>query len=397
MTLGGGTAGVESGTPEILHSLGTTGLTRAERDGAAGVNRRQTIKASVPTHGFVDPVELARTEEGAATLYRMLVGTGYRPTKQVFLDLILSLRLMNGWFLSGPKGCGKTECLVALAESCGLEVFRLQGMEGLGRREIIGEFDAEAQSRFSQAETARGRSLDEVEADRWSRRFFRPGAVPGGFDYAYREKRRCLIHIDEEDKLPGVTQDMMLQPLQEGRIEIPGMTERYLGFPPGASKEFWPIVVVTSNENRNDASSPFRSRFGVYTPVTPATDREKVEILRLRCPEASQELLRAAARMLWVFEDMTGFTDKPGIREMLYLIRAFTVMGVSEFTERTLERFAGVVAKRQNDWEAYRQGLGRLEGAANQPNATVDEWVDVVFEEGWVEAQKMLSYEEVCR
>lgn len=395
MTFGGVTGG-EAATGLTFSALGTAGLTRAERDGAAGVPRRQTIKASVTTHGYVDPVVLAQSEEGAATLYRMLVGTGYRPTRQVFLDLILSLRLMDGWFLSGPKGCGKTECLVALAETCGLEVFRLQGMEGLGRKEIVGEFDADAQSRFSQAETARGRSLDEVEAEKWSRRFFRPGAVPGGFDYAYRERRRCLIHIDEEDKLPGVTQDMMLQPLQEGRIEIPGLTERYLGFPPGAGKEFWPIVVVTSNENRNDASSPFRSRFAVYTPVEPATDREKVEILRLRCPDTPKELLRAAARMMWVFEDMTGFTDKPGIREMLYLIRAFTVMGVNEFTEKTLERFAGVVAKRKNDWESFRQGLGRLEGAANKPNLKVDEWVEVVFEDGWIEAQKQLSYTEVC-
>lgn len=335
---------------------------------------------ATPGRPTIDPVSLVKEPGGEERLYRLLVGVGYRPQAGVFDDFVLSLLLGHGWLVGGPKGAGKTAFPRALIRACNLPWTRLQGREGLKPEQVLYFWDRAAQDQFIEQEVRlRGRDLGEAQRESWTRRFLRLGAVPEAFDHAARTGERVVSFFDEEDKCPSPQKDFLLSLLEEGSLEVPELEEGYVGFGLGDDTSSWPIVIATSNEQRNDADDPFRSRFSVYTPISLPTEREQVEIIRLQVPGAGKRVVLACARVLAAAQGMGSFVVKPGVREILALAAAFVKCRVEAFDEKTIVRMAGVIAKRRSDVEAVKQGACRLAEAAESPNPELDRHVDDLF------------------
>lgn len=329
-----------------------------------------------PDLPVIDPGDLIHTSDGVEEMRRLIEATGYRAPEQLLSDFVLSLKLGRAWLIAGHRGGGKTAFPLALIRAFNLPYFWLQCVDGLELEDVLYRWDETAQNQWVLQSVAAGMPLDEARAAQWNREYLQLGEVLAAFEYAARPgAHRPVLVIDEEDKLEPRIEDMLLQACELGYAEVPRYRDGLIGFPFGADRSRWPIVIVTSNELRHDASSPFRSRC-IYTPMELPTAREQVLIIRSRFPEAPRECVLAVARMLEEMRAMTGFRDKPGIREALDLTRALLIDGVTRIDEATLRRYLGLIAKRRHDMEVVRQGVGRLAAAANTPHPEVDRWVD---------------------
>jgi MoxR-like ATPase len=85
-----------------------------------------------------------------------------------------------------------------------------------------------------------------------------------------------MLICDEFDKLSEKIEDMLLQLFARGYAHVPRFGE--IGV---RDRARWPVVILLSNDQRHDLSSPMRSRC-LYIWLTSPTPREEARILRTR-------------------------------------------------------------------------------------------------------------------
>src|SRR6516162_9198233 len=93
-----------------------------------------------PKRESVDPrrtIEL----EGLPSLALMLARAGYVIQERLLRDLGHALRSRKPLLIEGPRGGGKTALAEALAESCNLTTFYLQGMDDLTIADVLYSWD----------------------------------------------------------------------------------------------------------------------------------------------------------------------------------------------------------------------------------------------------------------
>jgi MoxR-like ATPase len=337
--------------------------------------------ADDPNKPSYDPCELVKTKEGCETLLSLIESTGYVVKEPLFRAFCIRIALRKPLMLCGHRGGGKSEFPLAIYQGCNIPCFWLQCREGYRAEDILYRWLHEQQNQFVlQAVGSGSMSFEEAFEQQWSRRFLKLGAVAAAFEYAARQKIRPLLVIDEEDKLGPIVEDMFLEPFQFGRVSIEGYSKGYVGFAPGSNRKDWPIIIVTSNDLRNDASSPFRSRC-MYYPINLPDGKTQVDILRSRFPHATYEQVLAVTRMFSELQLMTGLRDKPNVREALDVMESCMVEGVTEIDEQVVEDYAGLLVKRQSDYEVLskRYTVERLASAANRENKLVDQYVEASF------------------
>src|SRR5438045_729888 len=193
----------------------------------------------------IDPRQLVR-EHGRDALAELVAReSGYIFQTRPLKDLCQSLRSGMPLLTEGERGGGKTEMVDALAYSCNRPYFELQGMDDLTLKDILFEWDEQAQNNFVvQAVTSGELTLSEAREQQWRSVFLNLGEILKAYDYLSRTGLVPIIKLDEFEKLPQVCQAFFYQLFTDGHASIPRLSEKYgrIGVSKDAEK---PIVILT--------------------------------------------------------------------------------------------------------------------------------------------------------
>ncbi len=309
-------------------------------------------------------------ERGTAALADLLRATGYVIQPSMLRDLAHVLKSGLPWLIEGPRGGGKTALAEALAEACNLPVFYLQGMEGLSLADVLYDWDREAQTQWVRQAIAMGLSFEEARAGQWTREFLKFGEALAAYECAATGDAVPILICDEFDKISEKIEDTLLQLFARGYAHVPRFGE--IGV---RDQSRWPIVILLSNDQRHDLSSPMRSRC-LYSWLTSPTPREEARILKARCPQASRLLLVKMVKLINAIRGLPGILDKPGLRESIALMRALVLANHQDLNVTLIESHLCFLAKRRLDLENLRKSLARVELVMETPDAAVDSWIE---------------------
>jgi MoxR-like ATPase len=304
--------------------------------------------------------------------------SGYIFQARPLKDLCQSLKSGMPLLAEGERGGGKTEMVDALAYACNRPYFELQGMEGLSLKDILFEWDEQAQNKFVvQAVETGVLTLDEARRQQWRSEFLNLGEILKAYDFLATTGVAPIVKLDEFEKLPQVCQAFFYQLFTDGHASIPRLEESHGQIGVGKFDEK-PIVVLTSN-NQHVVHPPLRSRC-VYTKVRLPTDLEEAQVLHSRVPKAVPDLLTQIVKLVrYIRLMMPTVRDKPGLRESIAFLRALMTEGIETLSASVIDDHLGFIARNADDLANLELGLQRLERAANTPDSVIEEMIQNTF------------------
>lgn len=329
----------------------------------------------------LDPVEIAR-KRGHESLFTLLRdGGGYLAPQRLLRRISKSLRDEWPMMLDGERGGGKTAVPEAVADSCNLPHFFFACKSGTTDEDILGSWDTTVQNQYVAQQMAAGVERDQAQKEQWDLSFFNMGEIAAAYHFASVSKIRCVLTIDEVDKLDERREDTLLQVLARGFLDIPRLQpdSRVGSVPRGdGTRPFLPIVFLTSNEMRGGTSSPLRSRC-YRTTVKHPSPLEQIAILRVRVPEAPPSLVVQVVKMITYIRSMTGVVEKPAVREMIALAQSFLRDGVRHINREVIDDALIVFCKRDKDEDAVVGRLSTIEEIVASPEPEIDQMVARVY------------------
>lgn len=264
-----------------------------------------------------------------------LASVGYITDEITATVMHLAARLNKPVLLEGPPGSGKTELAYAVAKANTTEIERLQCYEGINEEKAIGKFDEPLQRLAVELRSRSGPvEWEALKQELHGEKFFSAGPLLR----ALRHSRRCVLLIDELDKVDQAFEAMLLEVLSVFRLSIPKL---------GVIKaQSIPFVVLTSNEERR-LGDPLRRR-SFYLRIEHPSPETEAKILRLRTPNQSPEFhcgMAGLAKALrgWSLE------KPPSISEMLDLAQALEALGKEEITAEMRDILLPLLAKTEAD------------------------------------------------
>lgn len=295
------------------------------------------------------PVPDPSAVSSPAKLSALLEDIGYLADDGVATAAFLSLRMGKPLFCEGEPGTGKTSLAVALSESLGLPLVRLQCHEGIDASQALYEWDFPRQLLHLRAlEAAEGGRLDVDDAEQslYTERFLlaRPLLT------ALRSSP-CVLLVDEIDRADDEFEAFLLQLLDEHTVTIPEYGE--------VRAEQPPLVVLTSNRTR-EVHDALKRRCLYHWLEHPDLSRE-IAILRARVPGIGQRLAEQIAETLQRLRTME-LLKPPGVAEALDWANALRALGRDELDAASAASTLGAVLKFSEDLDRVRARLDAVLG-----------------------------------
>ena len=281
-----------------------------------------------------------------AELTGLLRSGGYLADRGLSTAVYVALTLGRPLLVEGEVGVGKTELAKVLASVFGRKLIRLQCYEGIDTNQALYEWDYARQMLQIRALSERDIADEEQVEKLFGPRFLleRPLLT------ALREGDRAVLLIDEVDRADDEFEAFLLELLSDFQITIPEIGTIIADAPP--------MVILTSNRTR-ELHDALKRRCLYHWVGYPSAERE-VEIIRVRAPEASENLAR---KVVTAVNRLRGLdlAKPPGIAETLDWVAALNVLGREELDTQTVEDTLGAVIKERDDLETV---MGRLEELA---------------------------------
>jgi MoxR-like ATPase len=257
-------------------------------------------------------------------------------TDAVTLKVIyLAAQMQKPLLAEGPPGSGKTELAKVVSLAAGAKIERLQCYEGINEEKAIGKFDESLQQLYLSSQGGTGsRDWASLRRDLHTLEFFQQGPLLR----ALLCETRCVLLIDEIDKVSEEFEAELLEILSDWQISIPR-----IGTIKAKNK---PFVVLTSNEVRR-IGDPLRRR-SLYLRFEHPTIAQETEILEKRSTGTPAEL---HGHLAGFAHALRGYTleKPPSIAEMIDLAEALKILGVPEISAELRDVLLPLIAKTQND------------------------------------------------
>jgi MoxR-like ATPase len=276
-----------------------------------------------------------------------LAATGYFIDPVMTQVVYLAARLKKPLLLEGPAGSGKTQLAISVAAAAGTHIERLQCYPGMSEDKAIGSFDKSLQRLYMEFSKSQHESWQSLQANLKGRDFFRPGPLMR----ALESERRCVLLIDELDKVDDSMEAMLLEALSAWQLSIPefGTVEA----------RSIPFVVLTSNEERR-LGDPIRRR-SLYVRVEHPTPEREAEIIASRTPDASRAFHREMAGIALAFRNYS-LEKPPSVSEMIDFANALQELGLDHVTTEQRDILLPFLAKTEKDRRhlLLREGFNSL-------------------------------------
>lgn len=264
-----------------------------------------------------------------------LAAVGYITDEITATVVYLAGRLNKPILKEGPPGSGKTQLAYSVAEATGSEIERLQCYEGINEEKAIGKFDEALQRLAVEMRSKSGEvEWEPLKQELHSLMFFSAGPLLRALQYP----KRCVLLIDELDKVNQAFEAMLLELLSVWQLSIPK-----LGLIKARSI---PFVILTSNEERR-ISDPLRRR-SFYLRIDHPTPQREDKILQLRTPNQSNQFHRDMAGLAKALRGWS-LEKPPSISEMLDLAQALEVLGEKRITPEMRDILLPLLAKTEAD------------------------------------------------
>ncbi len=271
------------------------------------------------------------------SVLELLEAQSYVADRSLATAIHLSLTLGRPLLLEGEAGVGKTEVGKVLALGLGRPLIRLQCYEGLDVASAVYEWDYARQMIAIRLAEASGQTdREEIERELFSETFLirRPlleavqptdGIAP-------------VLLIDELDRADEPFEAFLLELLSDFQITVPELGTLRAETPP--------VVVITSNRTREIHDALRRRCFYAWIDYPDAA--RELEIVRVRVPEASANLLRQVVAFVQRLRSIELF-KLPGVSESIDWTRALMALGKDRLDAETVDETLGVLLKYQDD------------------------------------------------
>lgn len=268
---------------------------------------------------------------------KALSRVGYFTDQKTATTVYLAGKINKPIMLEGPAGAGKTELAQSVARASNAELLRLQCYQGINEEKAIGQYDKSLQELFVLLKTkAEGgvHDWDQIRRDVTSRAFF----LAGPLLTAIEQEKRCVLLIDEIDKVDYAFEALLLELLSAWTISIPKM---------GTVKATTiPFVFMTSNQERR-LGDPLRRRSFYLIVEHPTAEREAI-IVRNKTPNASpgtHRFIAGLAKALRAF----SLEKAPSISEMNDVAQAMELLSLEELLDVHKDIMLPLLVKTEGD------------------------------------------------
>ena len=265
-----------------------------------------------------------------------LESAGYFSDIKVATAVFLASRIHRPILLEGPAGAGKTELAQSVARACAVPLLRLQCYQGIDEEKAIGQYDRSVQELYVLLMSRSAQTPDwaQIKREITSRAYFMAGPLLE----AIEQDERCVLLIDEIDKVDYAFEAMLLELLSVWTLSIPRMgTVRATSIP---------LVFLTSNQERR-LGDPLRRRCFYLSVDHPNAEREAAIVAR-RTPHmgaATHRFIAGLARSLRAYT----LEKPPSISEMNDVAMAMELLGIDRILPAHKEIMLPLVAKIEGD------------------------------------------------
>jgi MoxR-like ATPase len=274
----------------------------------------------------------ASPDETLAALERV----GYFTDQKTATTVYLAGRLHRPVMLEGPAGAGKTELATSVSRAYGIPLLRLQCYQGINEEKAIGQYDKSLQELYVLLMSKSDHTPDwaEIKREVTSRAYF----IAGPLLEAIEQNQRCVLLIDEIDKVDYAFEAMLLELLSGWTLSIPKMGTVHA--------TSIPYVFLTSNQERR-LGDPLRRR-SFYLVVEHPTAEREAAIVAKRTPDASEKTHRFIAGLA---KSLRAYTMEkpPSISEMNDVALAMQVLGIEQIRPEHKDIMLPLIAKTEGD------------------------------------------------
>jgi MoxR-like ATPase len=274
----------------------------------------------------------ASPDETLAALERV----GYFTDKKTATTVYLAGKLHRPIMLEGPAGAGKTELATSVSHAYGIPLLRLQCYQGINEEKAIGQYDKSLQELYVLLMSKSDHTPDwaEIKREVTSPAYFTAGPLLE----AIEQKQRCVLLVDEIDKVDYAFEAMLLELLSGWTLSIPKMGTVHA--------TSIPYVFLTSNQERR-LGDPLRRR-SFYLVVEHPTAEREAAIVAKRTPDASEKTHRFIAGFA---KSLRAYTMEkpPSISEMNDVALAMQVLGIEQIRPEHKDIMLPLIAKTEGD------------------------------------------------
>jgi MoxR-like ATPase len=239
----------------------------------------------------------------------------------------------------GPAGAGKTQLAVSVSKITHMRIVRLQCYPGITADQAIGRYDESLRQLYVLVMKDRQIDFEEIGKEIKHRKFF----ITGPLLESIESPEKCILLIDEVDKVPHEFEAMLLELLSVWELSSPG-----LGTIVATTK---PLTFLTSN-NERDLADPLLRR-SAYIEVKHPTALLEAQIVAFKTsslPMETHVFIAGLAQALRLYP----MQKHPSISEMSNIASAMELSGLTTILPEHRERMLPLLAKRKRDLGALR-------------------------------------------